>query len=797
MPWIRIAIQSLALGIALLPAVACFSPGDVEIKFTRPLELNAKIRTDRAGLTTGQERAGNFTGPYRDGTDPANCMDTGGCEVVAPVTPALVDGPSLENMLQSSCLWVADPRPAGGISDVEAVTVNWEFVAEVQREGMHLTCDSPTRFGLCRMRHPVTGQPIAFQPLDEDFVACPGHEPGAVDTMLVHFGSSTSPLAFGIPESGGPVVIENDLFTATSPLVAEFVGRSGADPYRRCPGNAASPQAFSGGTTVPAPLNGGAGCRGTAAGSVSACAVGCSAFAPAGDNALQLRDTSTNTTRWLQPNLMSVRATGTIARAMLASGTTPGLRAWRTGVSSGTDRWHENFSPNLIVDSVRVFVPGPNDSTSTDDTAPSIATIANLGVPGITVRGSYRKPDTVKTFSFDCPGTLTANGYEFTLTSPMNGCIGEQADVAPQALTPTYAHTHLAVASFPLTDPLQWEVVLNNPGAPAVMIEFRLRAVSRALELTVSPAALDLGDLVIGDSASGWLELRNHGSTAVRITSATLSGPNPPDFRFRLVGAPAPVPLPVSIAMTPGTRVVEILEFGSMQVVTDRQAAVTVGPPHVRLVHPDLAGKSVAVYGNQLDYLGDIAFHRDAPRAVPYTFPPGSVPLDVLEAYTAAALPLLLGPSQALRIAVVAQPGAYGQRRAELRIEAHPVTNPNDRRSVIAQLVAEGDTGALPALWPQLANWGTVGASGAVRNLLLVNDGDRDLTRMRISFASNRFSLVPGNAATQTLPPGTSEMFTVRYTPRCQSLRQPVSDTLLIETSDGTLQAQLRATPGC
>jgi hypothetical protein len=802
----RSVLQALVVGLALAPATGCMRPAQIELRFTRPIELNPKLRPDREGLSAEQMLAAAHSGPYRDGIDPASCdLATEGCEIIAPVTPALVEPFRLENLLQSACLWIGDPQAQANTSDVEAMSVSWEFVAEVQREGMHLACDSPTRFGLCRLRHPETGAPISFQPLQQAFRACPEAEPPMVDSMMLDFGGGLDVLPLQAHSGGGPFVVEDDLFVATTPLVAEFVERGPADPYRRCPGSAETPVPFSGAQAVAVTPSGERGCSG-ASGSVSACALGCAVFAPAGDNALRLRDTSSGQQRWLPPNLMTVKASSSIARTLAPVAADPTLRAWSTGVwSAGTSvRWHENFSPNLTLDSVRVFSPGPNDAASSDDLAPALAVNPALGHDasgngryGITVSGRYRKVDAEKTFEFDCPASQTTNGWVVALGAN-HQCVGDQTDVAPVDLTPTYAKQHLTVASFPLTEPLSWRVRVGNGESRPVMIEFRLRALARGSALLLSPPARDLGALVIGESRSGWLELENPGSTTMRITAASLSGAHPGDFRFRLVNAHAPVPLPISIGITPARRVVTLLETGSSAITTDRMLAPAVGPSHLRMVRPERDGKTLSVFGNQLDYFGDSAFHHEVPRPVPYVFAPGTVPLDVLQAYTEAVLPLNLAPGRAMRIAVLARPSAYGVRESELRVEAYPVGNPGQRHTAIAALVAEGDSGPQPNLLPHTANWGSVGGSGAVRHFLLVNDGDRDLRRARISLgAGTRFRLVPGNASGEVIASGASERLTVRYLPRCGTPGTAERDVLYIDTDAGRLQAELRAMTGC
>jgi hypothetical protein len=215
------------------------------------------------------------------------------------------------------------------------------------------------------------------------------------------------------------------------------------------------------------------------------------------------------------------------------------------------------------------------------------------------------------------------------------------------------------------------------------------------------------------------------------------------------------------------------------------------------LARPARDGKTVIAYGNQIRYDGAIGFHRDAPRPVPYVFPAGTVPLDQLDAHTAASLPYLLPAGQTLRVAVVARPGAIGERLAALRLEAELVNNPALRVSATAALRVDGDTGALPALWPPYAAWGAVGRMGATRHLLLTNDGDRPLERRAIRTSGTGFSVVAGSAATQTINPGESETFALRYVPPCPLPWGNVQGAVTVETSEGTLRTTLGALADC
>ena len=226
----RLLVHALAVSALLLGTSACLQPKAVILEFTRPIDLNPRIRLDRNPLDCEQANAPEYTGPYRDGlnyTIPTSCVygtdlgaDNGGREVISPITPT-IRAPQLENLLQSNCLWLGDS--ATGNSTTDAVKVNWEMVAHFRREPAHLTCNSPTDIGLCRLREPGTARPMEFQDFNEDFAPCTEPEPPVAETMEVAFGGlSKVPFA----ATGGPLEIDTDLDIATSPLVAEYVGPS-------------------------------------------------------------------------------------------------------------------------------------------------------------------------------------------------------------------------------------------------------------------------------------------------------------------------------------------------------------------------------------------------------------------------------------------------------------------------------------------------------------------------------------------------------------------------------------------
>jgi hypothetical protein len=802
----RLLVHALAVSALLLGTSACFSPQQVTLEFTRPLDLNPRIRLDRNPLDSNQANAAEYTGPYRDGFNSSpQCMpgrdpgaDNGGCEVISPITPT-IQAPQLESLLQSNCLWLGDS--ATGNSTTDAVKVNWEMVAHFRREPAHLTCSSPTDVGLCRLREPGTARPLEFQDFNEDFVPCRDPEPPVTETTDVSFGSfSTFPLA----RTGGPLLVDTDLDIASTPLVAEYVGPSAPDPSRSCPGSVNSAQPFGGGTVQAASLSGGLGCgAGGTPGNmaVSTCARDCLAYPPAGDVALRLRDTSTNATRWLRPNLMTIRGTQNIARVMNSVIGDPALRRWKVQISPdppsqvapGQVRWHENFSNTLQVEQVRVFVPGPDPSTSTDDTAPSL----DPAMQGLVIDGTYfisaTNPDP---FTITCTGTSNSLTHGWVYVLSRANCTGNQLDDFLLGATPAYTHQMLNKSYYPLTEPLHWDVHLaGNPATP-VMIEFQIRALKQGSALMASSAVSNFGEMVIGRNDDQFVSFENIGDTPLQVTRATLGGQSPGDFAYRLIASRVPLPLPISISSTPHKRVIEQIEgYGSIPF--DVAATATVGSDFSHLVRPNRDGKKLKVFNNELVYDGGTAFYREAPRAVPYTFPPGSVPLTVLDAYTEARLPQILAPGRSLQVMVKAKPANYGVRRAQLKVEAYSAIDGQTlNASVVLQV--EAKTGGLPLLHPGYAPI-TTGRSGGDRLLLLENSGDRDVLRGDIRLVDGRyFSLVPAKPQ-QVLAPGESEVIRLHFSPTCPSngTPNPVTDQAIVETDWGSLQTTMSGYVDC
>ena len=803
----RLLVHALAVTALLVGTNACVSPKAVTLEFTRPLDLNPRIRLDRNALDNDQANGPEFSGPYRDGFDSASpqCMrgrdpgaDNGGCEVISPITPSM-QAPQLENLLQSNCLWLGDAATSSSTTDV--VRVNWEMVAHVRREPMHLTCNSPTDIGLCRLREPGTAREIEFQDLDKDFMPCSAPEPPVNSTMDVAFGTLSS---LPITIKGGPLVVDTDLHIASMPLVAEYVEAATPDAYRRCPGSVNSPQAFSGGSTRAASLSSGLGCGAGVSGgnpTVDACARDCLAFAPPADVALRLRDTTSGATQWLRPNLMTIRGTQNIARSMTAVPGDANLRRWKVQVSPDPPdqvhytqvRWHENFSNTLQVEQVRVFVPGPNPAISTDDTAPTL----DPANQSLVISGTYfGTSDDADPFTIICTGTSTASSHGWIYALTRANCEGNQLDDFLLGATPAYTHQMLTTAYFPLTEPLHWDVRLAGNSPAPVMIEFQIRALKQGSALLATPAVSNFGEMVIGRNGDRFVAFENVGDTPLQITHAALGGQSPADFSYRLIASRVPLPLPISIASTPHRRVIDQIEgYGSIPL--DIAATATVGEAFSRLVRPDRDGQKPKVFGNDLIYDGGTAFYRESPRPVPFTFPNGTAPLMALDAYVEARLPMILEPGRSLQVMVKAKPVSYGVRSAQLKVDAYsPIDGQTRNASVVLQVDAK--TGGLPFLHPGYAPI-TTGQAGGDRLLLLENSGDRDVLRGDVRVVDGRhFSVLQGKPQ-QILAPGESELIRVHFSPTCpaNSGSNPVADQLVVETDWGTLQSDLSGYVDC
>ena len=193
----------------------------------------------------------------------------------------------------------------------------------------------------------------------------------------------------------------------------------------------------------------------------------------------------------------------------------PTLRRWKVQVSpdppnpmaAGEVRWHENFSNTLLVEQVRVFVPGPDPTTSTDDTAPPL----DPAMQSLVIDGTYFiSRNNADPFTIICTGTSNATTHGWVYVLSRANCAGTQLDDFLLGATPAYTQQMLNKSYYPLTEPLHWDVRLaGNPATP-VMIEFQIRALKQGSALMASAAASNFGELVIGHSQGSIHRLREY-----------------------------------------------------------------------------------------------------------------------------------------------------------------------------------------------------------------------------------------------------------------------------------------------
>ena len=763
------------LAMLSLALPAC-GPHDVPIGYTADPEFNDRMRPDGQGLdpSLGQDTLNPTHGPFRNGSPTS--------EVVSEIFPAL-DGAE-EKLIQSNCFWISNP--ANGVGDF--VRVSWEVVVNLYRPALNLTCASPTRVGLCRFRDPITGDSIEVHDLDEDSPPCPDDgEPLDSDLVLGAW-------AFEYSSPGGTFRFD-DVTLETDPLPIQVmdlnqVAVAGADPYRACPGDVSSFTPFDGAETDVTFFDGTSRCTPSAETNLFlACSRLCTARplgGPAPEGATyRLVSTSGILESHLSPSLMSVDDTATLTRPMAW---TSGSYLWQTGnVATDGGRWHENFSPSVRVESVRVFVL----ENGVESELPLL--------PGTALQIAGSMPSEALEVIV-CAGEPSGDGTTFPLFSSEASCEGGGQTGELLEATPTYLHRHLEASNLPLTLPLSWTVVPQTPVTGDVFIEFTVRGQRKeGMALRIS-SPHEFGNVPVGEKRRQTVRVENIGGEVAIIDSLTVQGPDASDFSYLLPTAARGLPLGVTGRAALGG-------------VTLSARTGALADPPLLASRVDASGRSLSssairyegstetFNGHSVTFQDGLALYED-PDA---SFFQESVAVDEfsfeLPAFVARSPPFELWPGETMEAVVTAQPGGYGSRYAELRVDAHQLTDPAETLSPTTALLIDGVAAPYLGVEPRALFFpaGSEGNRSWTRALLVTNPTLFDVDR---SFQitgpdAALFDLVGSHPASLTLAAGDAEVFRVRYLLPCPGPLPPAPHRadLEIATAHGIEVVELTGNP--
>lgn len=822
------ALLGTSLGRRLLPALTTILlatnclPSDTVVIHVTAATYNDKPVADELGAngTIGDP----FYGPYLDGiaNDPEGCVARGSCrESVSLLQPDL-EAAGQEALVKSDCYWA----PVQG----EVLMATWEAVLTLDAPSAKLTCDSPTTVGTCRLRNPETGDPLKFH-LEE-----PCASPSVPPMMLVTAAADAIPGGLNFPrqEEDYPYELDlpRDLDTPLATLGGATLPATFDDPYGRCP----SPAEYTG--PPPQPTLG-SRCK-QKDGLVSSCARRCGLLNPE-EAVYRVSITGTSPDLTLSPALRIVpRAGRTIARPMTTDDGS--VFRWQTSVEGGECgldatgenpapskkyyrcRWHENFSPAVQIEALRIFALEGGTERPVD--------LAELVVRW------KDPPDAGDVTEWRCP--FDDGAGEAVIADFVDSCI---------RATPTYpVDSHANALSgdepVPITAPIEWVVDFGADPPPAgdLHIEFALRNRTGQALLAVDPS-VDLGRTRIGDRSSGTLWIRNVGDAEARIDEIALTGPEGGDFGYRVLATPLPgIEVPIEITVDAGGTPTAVVQRSALELLplvewVDRSitprlrlrdplrlatapearsgAAAAAGPalgPGAPVTDPTRVrpGASAADPATAQPRIsptepaaetpsGRLATPPARPARAPAAASPGTPAVaspdspavaspgtptvalpaaPVLVTRTKGALanlklpPFTIAPGEAVEVAVDMTPSAYGRRRADLRFEGVDADRPTRAVRVISVLHGWGLGGPILHTLPDgvLELPYPLTPRSPERPLLLINSGDMPARRTGIAITGRdaaRFTVASDHDSLREIEPGDSEHFVIRLTSPC------------------------------
>ena len=720
-----------------------------------------RIRLDRASLEGLADQDLEF-GLYSDGL----AADGTDSRLVSELYVANISGPRMSNLPLSNCLWLGTDA-SGSAGDTLAMS--WEGVATFLVEDE------------------VTPNPLRMCRLADEINRYNGVSVGSSAQAIK--GHSVSLPSLNLSNGGRTPAQTGDLHFLGAILSAHSDPDPDPDVYGRCP---VGPGLYENGFSNPAaavlggksfsftgdevfvPQHGSYNCldRKDNSGETTFCGKRCAYRPPAAaGDALSLRlgvidelDVKSGdldiavvpenrTPRWMRPNLLLARGTRTIARPMrrLGSGSAYTYQ-WKTPVAGSASaptlqRWHENFSPNVVVAAVRFFRLEPGgtelplddvDGDGTSDIADNRVALLQMG-----------------TFT-TCSGVPNASSRTFAIV----GCA---------AATPTYLHDHLQSSlGDPLTEPLAWQVTfLQDPlagGSGEVYMEIDLEAEFGEAGMQGRPLVVDLGEVPVDRRASDWLEIVNLGGPRLVVDQLALQGPDAAELSFQLPINPRPIAIPVDFTEEDGRWRISLGEdfevLPLMERWEDEEQQLTVARPLV------FERQVVDFYGDQAVMEDGLIVALDpaatfAPRLQQGVYRPAVSP-----AFDIQTLPVELATGDTLRVRVSALPRSYSTypKTANLHVWAHPSTDPSRQMEIDIALRLRTMWGPDAHTWPEST---LVFDGEGMRNALLDSYGDQPLLRTWIGIEGpdfDAFDLASQNPATKVLQPGETEAFTVEYT---------------------------------
>ena len=764
--WVRLAVLLPTAGLTLAVTFGCVRERVGVFVADGPPDFNPRMRVDRSGLSSGQSGSDPGLGAYRDGSPAED-------ETVSALLPVLPDGQA-ERLLQSDCFWAASG--ASEVEPVDFLRFSWEAVVK-EANGALVYGDQQVSgpIGLCRMHNVLTGEGIRICPdefpTEEEYENAP---PG----MWQLPGPWVLPLIAAEEEDGctRPLVRDADLprmsdvlFQRVSPAMSgDECPASLTDPVTPGPGiDELRTQDLS--ENRVARFEGDVHAAISGEDEMSGCVLGLD-FPVFEDGSYRVAVEQSSTdpiVEWLGPNIRTVQERRTIERRMtqadgedvyLWSTSAVDRRLIPTVENRSIVRWHENFSPNVLVDTVRIF---KRDSSGNE--APVSDSAQPLQLAGFARIGDSDQPTPVSL----CDGEDDGSANVFLIHSETGEPDCGVGDGASEGVTPTYRIADLLSSDGAIRRPLSWVIVPTETIASneEVIIEFTLRSHRRGAALSADPI-YDADSVSLGDQRRGTIRVTNVGQTTVEIESLEITGSYASDFEALLLGDELFLPAPVEMIPTGNGWDLEL------SLLEDAESVEALFE-----VREDIAGRSFRVLdadhdGAILTFYGqEVSFAQGVPIALgsnPFfdvqpTQPEGVLPAGRI-VNAERSLPFLLAPGETFDVSVSARPTGYGTRSASLDVSYHQASDPSIKGTIRSVLQVAGIAGPTVNLLPATAQI----TAGTTRRVLIENVGNLSMTRSSVSLvgaAASSFQLMSSHSGSQSIGPGEAETFEVLYDP--------------------------------
>jgi hypothetical protein len=773
--------------LALAASWGCVRAEEEELRY-KGARFNDRISADLQGLTPAEENTDLCYGVFSDGSadpDGPNSPRTGSLvSEIFPVTAADSMGPG--KLVQAPTLFVGRSRGNG-----DEIRISWEVVTSLDpQEGTRLKDlvhpDYP-EVGLCSLSGPVSR--LMFE----------DHSPGATMRQMPPYCLTSGDGSFAGTFNEDPLqnknIPNNCRFLVSDVVRVEAFHPAGANPDGLPPAVNAMSSLRCGTDRF---IDGGAeqvqlyGCTANN-GLFPACGLPCG-FSPTQDASYRVRVDMANPVslpaveRWLNPNVMVVDGTRTIARPMTQAGSTA-TYSWQTevlrpGGMEGPFRWAENFTRTIRIDTIQIISRDRNGGTEKTETPDQRRLTALVPIAG------QASPSVLQ-----CTGRDTGTGLVFDMAT-----CSTSSDVPGgfTSLTPTYNVANLAAAVVEQR-PIEWRVSL--PGFDTsrnAFIRFGLRAQTMGAALRVSPAH-NFGKVPDTDFRQGTIQLENIGGETITVHDLGLVAGlwQPQDFSVFAIGDPVPVPLPFEARTGAAGTTLTLADLRDTPMVTTQQgvSSVTIrlGDPAV----PPGTPQTGTLYGQPATLRGGVLTRTSASSVfTPTTSDPRPF---AVPGYLEKRPPFTLRPGEKLKVAVEVRPTAHGLRRASLRISGVPASNPSQTITVQSQLQVEVVSGPLLQFAPNgiYIHRQINGAQPTHKTAVLFNAGHVDLNLTSISISgsgASRFVATTnrGTMGPFILPPGDYVDVRVEYLPQCDGTYGNGSSaldheaTLVVSSNGGT-----------